>query len=342
MPSRLVSFTGWFLVCLTFVGCSPQASGPDASRSSNTNSAEDSSDKKLVDEVELALNWLPEAEHGGFFAADVHGLFAERNLRVKIVPGGPGVPVVQNVASGKMTFGVTNADQVLLNRAQEADVVAIFAPLQQSPRCLMLHRKSGITQFDDLKDITLAINANQTFLGFVKKRLPLINVRIIPYGGSVAPFLADERMGQQAYVFSEPFIAKEQGADTVNLMVADIGFNPYTSVLITRGEVISQQPRLVRRMVEACILGWRQYLDDPATTNARIHELNPEMGIDILRFGAETIKPLSETGLDSPEQLGRMTAERWQTLADQLVEGDALKPGGVDASKAFDSQFLSR
>lgn len=291
------------------------------------------------DDVELALNWLPEAEHGGFYAADVHGLFAERQLRVKIIPGGPGVPVIQNVASGKVTFGVTNADQVLLQRAQEADVVAVFAPIQQSPRCLMVHKKSGITTFDDLKDMTLAINANQTFLGYLKKRLPLTNVRIVQYTGSVAPFLQDERLGQQAYVFSEPFLAEQQGGDPLNLMVSDLGFNPYTSVLITRAEVIAQQPELVRRMVAACRRGWRMYLDEPQPTNAHIHSLNKEMSLEILAFGTRTLQPLCETGLSAPERLGEMTADRWTKLAEQLVEGGSLKPGAVDPVKAFNADF---
>lgn len=325
--------SGFALVC----GCSTEPSAAPKSPSANGVSSDPPA--KKTDEVELALNWLPEAEHGGFYAADVHGLFAERQLKVKIIPGGPGVPVIQNVATGKATFGVTNADQVLLQRAQEADVVAIFAPIQQSPRCIMVHKKSGISKFEDLKDMTLAINANQTFLGYLKKKLPLTSVRIVPYSGSVGPFLQDERLGQQAYVFSEPFVAEQQGGDPVNLMVSDIGFNPYTSVLITRAEVIEKQPELVRRMVEACRLGWRKYLDEPERTNEHIHALNKDMGLEILAFGTRTLKPLCETGLSSPEKLGEMTAERWTTLVEQLVEGEALKPGAVDSSKAFDGRF---
>jgi NitT/TauT family transport system substrate-binding protein len=318
-------------------GCSSE---PPAPPKSPTETADNSATPpKKTDEVELALNWLPEAEHGGFYAADVHGLFAERQLRVKIIPGGPGVPVIKNVASSKVMFGVTNADQVLMENAQEADVVAVFAPIQQSPRCIMVHKKSGIAKFDDLKDMTLLIRANQTFLGFLRKKLPLTNVQIVDYAGSVGPFLQDERTGQQAYVFSEPFLVQKEGAEPLNLMVSDIGFNPYTSVLITRAEVIEKQPELVRRMVEACRLGWRKYLDEPEQTNEHIHSLNKEMGLEILAFGTRTLKPLCETGLSSPDKLGEMTAERWQTLAEQLIEAEALKPGAVDPAKAFDAKF---
>ena len=329
---------GSLLSGIVFVsGCSsePTAAVPSPS----PNSTDSVSSAKSIDDVELALNWLPEAEHGGFYAADVHGLFAERHLKVKIISGGPGVPVIQNVATGKVTFGVTNADQVLLQRAQEADVVVVFAPIQQSPRCIMVHKKSGITRFDDLKNMTLLIKANQTFLGYLRKKLPLTNVQIVDYAGSIGPFLQDERLGQQAYVFSEPFQVAEQGAEPVNLMLSDIGFNPYTSVLITRAEVIAKQPELVRRMVEACRLGWRKYLDEPEQTNAQIHSLNKEMSLEILAFGTRTLKPLCESGLSSPEKLGEMNAERWTTLAEQLVEAGALKSGAGDPSQAFDISF---
>ena len=91
---------GFLLSVVVVVGCSSEP--PAAPKSPPANPASSDPPAKKSDAVELALNWLPEAEHGGFFAAEVHGLFAERQLRVKIIPGGPGVPVIQNVASGKM------------------------------------------------------------------------------------------------------------------------------------------------------------------------------------------------------------------------------------------------
>ena len=47
-------------------------------------------------------------------------------------------------------------------------------------------------------------------------------------------------------------------------------------------------------------------------------------------------------GLSSPDRLGEMTLERWKTLAEQLVEGGALKPDSVDPAKAFDASFLPK
>jgi NitT/TauT family transport system substrate-binding protein len=287
------------------------------------------------------LNWFPEAEHGGYFAAEVHGGFAAAGVKVKILPGGPNSPVVQQVASGKIDFGVTNADRVLLGRAQEADVVAVMSPLQTSPRSIMVHEKSGIRSFDALKNVTLAMSGGATWAQFLQKKLPLDGVRIVPSpGGSVVQFLREEKFAQQAYVFSEPFVAEKAGGDPYNLMVSDLGFNPYTSVLICRRETIEKHPELVRKMVEASIEGWQKYLSAPDKTNRHIHKINHEMDLGILAFGAKALRPLCVNDEVSEEQLGRMTLARWKTLVEQLEDVEAIDKGRVDASKAFTAQFL--
>ena len=68
--------------------------------------------------VRLALNWFPEAEHGGFYAALVHGYYQKQGLQVEILGGGPDAPVIQRVATGAVEFGVTNADDVLAHIAE--------------------------------------------------------------------------------------------------------------------------------------------------------------------------------------------------------------------------------
>lgn len=223
-----------------FVGCSGNAttdSGEDPPSVTAGNSDEPT---VQLTSVELALNWFPEAEHGGYYAALVHGYFEEAGLNVKIIPGSPGVKVIPNVATKRVQFGISTADQILVGRAREADVVGVFAPLQTSPRCVMVHKASGITRFDDLKNLTLAINENSTFGTILKQQVSLEGCRIVPYPGNVTQFLLNEDFAQQGYVFSEPFVATKEGGDPHNLMAADIGFNPYTSVLITNGDTIQE------------------------------------------------------------------------------------------------------
>lgn len=293
---------------------------------------------EAIPQVQLALNWFPEAEHGGFYAAQVHGFFAEEGVDVEIVPGGPGAPVIQQVAAGQVEFAIANADQVLLGREQGAPVVAVMSSLQMSPRCIMVHEKSGIKDLLELRDMTLAVGVGKPFAKYLLKRLGDANLNIVPYHGSVAMFLEKEDFAQQGYVFSEPFVAERQGGDPHCLMVSDIGFNPYAGLLITSDRLRESNPELVAKVVRACQRGWQKYLQDPAETNRHIHSQNEEMSLDTLAFGAEAIQPLCLPTGDAAD-FGAMSAERWQTLAEQLAEIELLKQTDV-WRESFDVGFL--
>lgn len=336
---RLGAFISLISVSL---GCSSdpdQLTGPHVDGPETNRAAEQSSR-----EVTLALNWYPEAEHGGYYAALVHGYFEEAGLKVTIRPGGPGVPVIQDVATGRVEFGISNADQILVGRAREADVVAVFAAMQTSPRCIMVHAASGIRKFEDLKNLTLAINQNSTFGTYLQKRTSLEGCTIVPYPGNISTFLLNQDFAQQAYVFSEPFTAKKEGGDPHNLMAAEIGFNPYTSVLMVDASTIADDPDLVGDFTQAVQKGWAKYLAEPDKTNrfilAQTDEMNEE-DLDILAFGAKELSSLciSDDSTGSAK-LGVMTTERWQKMADQLVECELVDAGSLDVSKAFSTKFL--
>ena len=301
--------------------------------------AKPSDEGKTVDgltKVTLVLNWYPEAEHGGFYAAKLHGYYREAGLDVTIQRGGPGAPVIPKVDSGIATFGVANADEVLANRAADADVVAVMAPLQNSPRCIMVHKTSGIRNFQQLNDVTLAMSSTAAWAKFLRKKLPLKNVRFVN-NARMRLFLANDDFAMQAYVFSEPFVATDKGADPVSLMVSDLGFNPYTSLLITNRKTLDKNPELIRKMVAASITGWKTYLEKPDETNRHINKINKEMSLEILAYGATAMKPLCA---EKDDLLGFMQLERWQQLADQLVEIDAITKDEADAKAAFTTKFL--
>jgi len=291
--------------------------------------------------VSLQLNWFPEAEHGGFFAADVHKLYLNSNLDVEIRPGGPGTQVVTQVATGRVLFGVTNADRVLVGQAAGAKTVAVMAAMQVSPRCVMVHENSGISSLKELGQVgTLAVSSTATWSLFLQKTVDLDGVQLVPYAGNVSQFLLNDDFAQQGYSISEPFVARLQNAQPRVLMVSDLGFNPYTSVLITTPEVIRTQPDLVAAMVKASVAGWRQYLDNPSLANEAISARNEDMGLPILAFGAKQLKSLCSTTETPREELGRMTQARWKTLLDQLVDVKVIEAGKVEVSEVFTNRFL--
>ena len=296
--------------------------------------------KPALQKVEVLLNWYPEAEHGGFFAAEALGYFREENLDVTIVDGGPGKPVSPQVDQGRFAFGVENADRILVFRARGADVVALFAPLHTSPRCILVHEESGITQLDDLANLTLAINDDDPFAKFMRAKLPLPGVEVVAYTGGVKAFLARKDYAQQGYVFSEPILARRGGARPCSLLVSDLGFNPYTSVLITRSETTRQAPEVVKAMVRASSRGWLAYLEDPAPINARIAARNPEMTEEFLAESAEALRPFCpDPATTEVRRFGAMDPARWLELRDQLASLGFFESSAVDPATAVFEAF---
>jgi len=337
----MMSSRAWLpVILIVAIGCHSEKPS-----STTVESHEDSPTIKAKPiDVSLALNWKPEAEHGGYYAALVHGYFHEEGLNVTIEPGGPAIPVIADVAAGKYEFGVDNADKLILLRAQQADVVVVMSPIQNSPRCIMVHKARGLTQLEDLakmKEFTLAINQGQPFAQFLTKTLNLTNVRIVPFPSGIAGFMQEVNYGQQAYSFSEPFLAEGQGGDPQCLMLSDIGFNTYTSVLLTRRETIDQKSDLVAKMTRASIRGWKKYLAEPDQTNRYIHDQNPEMGLEILAYGAKALRTVClPEGFDE-SHLGQMIDARWQTLVTQMVEIGSIKSDSVKAIEAYTLKYLT-
>lgn len=298
------------LLLLTLATCDkPSAPAPASSGSAAA--------KPAATAVKLQLDWVPEPEFGGFYAAREGGAFRKEGLDVAIQGGGAGVPVVQMVATGKVDFGVAGADEVLTARARGADVVPVFAVFQKSPQAIMTHAARGAkTLADVLSSGSLAIEPGLSYAAFLKKKFGFDKVKVVPYDGGVARFLTEKDFAQQCFITSEPIAAKKKGSDPQVFLVADEGFNPYLGVVITRSAVLKDKLDMVKAFVRASRAGWQSYLADPAPTNAVMGKLNKAMDAETFAAAAAAQKPLVEEG----GKIGAMSKARWETLGKQLVE----------------------
>jgi NitT/TauT family transport system substrate-binding protein len=332
-------FPRWFLVfalsAISIPGCS------DAKKAASDSDVR-KSDSPTRDKVVLLLNWYPEAEHGGFYAAKVHGLYEAQNLDVEIRAGGKTTVVPQELTLGRIQFGVANADDVVLAREQSAPLVALMAPLQIGPRCIMVREDSGISSFEQLEDITLQIDPSRPYVPFMKsKGLLEKDVKTVPYFGSVAQLVADKRTAQQAYSFSEPLMAEQAGVKVKTLMMSDIGYNPYASLLIASEDFVRKNEDITKRMVAASVQGWQKYLQSPEETNKYILSQNQQgMTAEALAYGVSNLKPLCIPEGFDPANLGAMSGERWATLVDQLTSLKMIT-GKVKAEDCYNTKFLA-
>jgi len=280
--------------------------------------------------IRLALDWKPEPEFGGFYAAD----YKSHKLDVDLLPGGSGTPTVQMIGAGSAEFGIVSADEIVVARARGNDVVALFAVFQNCPQGIMLHPSPGLDTLADLfrqKGYTLAIDRGLPYARILEKKYGFQNVKIVPSpNGDISAFLHDPKFAQQCFVTSEPLAAKHAGVAVKVFPVADSGYNPYTTVLATSGNFLRASLARAQAMVAAAREGWQTYLAAPAGANMQMHALNPSMDAATFNEVAEAQKPYIQPN----DALGSMTAARWDTLIAQLKDlGDITQ--SIPAAQCF-------
>jgi NitT/TauT family transport system substrate-binding protein len=288
-----------------------------------------------ADAIELALNWKAEPQFGGFYAAQVLGLYEKRGLDVNIVEGGSGTPTIQVLGAGKVDYAIVSADEIVISHDRGAkNVVALFATYQTNPQAIMTHADRGFGSIADVlkSEGTLLWQAGLPYAQYLSRKYAPLKVMTAPYLGGIGNFQNDPRLSQQCFVTSEPLTAERAGLKVRTFLVADAGYNPYTTVLATTREHLETNAAEVSRMVAAVREGWESYLADPAETNAAMAALNRAMDAETFAASAAAQSRLIKP--DGLAKLGAMTEERWQTLIDQLASLKAIK-GHVAANDLY-------
>jgi NitT/TauT family transport system substrate-binding protein len=211
---------------------------------------------------------------------------------------------------------------------------------------LIAHPGIGNDSFAALKGKPIMISGD-TRTGwwlFLKEKFGYTDDQIRPYNFSTAPFLADKQAIQQGYLSSEPYTIEKEGVKPVVLLLADVGYASYGSILQCSVKLATEKPDLVQRFVNASIEGWYSYLyGDPAPGNALIKKDNPEMNDALISYGMTQIKEhgIVDSGDAKTMGIGAMTDARWQEFFDTMVKA-GLYPATMDYKKAFTLQFVDK
>jgi NitT/TauT family transport system substrate-binding protein len=271
----------------------------------------------------LQLNWKPEPQFGGFYAGDVAGIYKKHGLDVRVEPGGAGTPTVQMVAAGRVPYAVVSADELVIARSRGLDVVALFAVYQTNPQGIMAKASRALNEIGDVfnRPGILAMQRGLPYALFLEQKYGFGKLQIVPSPfGDLTAFRSRDDYAMQCFVTSEPLAAKKIGVEPKTFLIADSGFNPYTTVLVTRQNYLDEHRDEATRMTTAIREAWTAYLAEPKSTNDAMQRLNPAMDAETFAASAEAQKPLIETEETKTIGLGGMTATRWQTLIDQLAD----------------------
>ena len=275
--------------------------------------------------VRLQLNWMPEPEFGGIYAAKQDGLFARAGLDVEIIAGSAGTPTAQMTASGQVEFGIVGGDQVLTLREKGGDLVGLFAIFHTSPMGVMVRADAPWKSLQELwaSDATVAMETGLPFVRYLNQKYPGARVKLVPTGTGLAAFEQGIVQAQQCFISAEPVQMELKGVPVRVFSLAEGGYDPYTVTVATGKAFLAKDREACTAMVRALREGWTRYLAEPAKYNPAIAKLNPGMTL-----AAMDVAAAKQHDLVAPAgagEVGMMERARWETLARQLQELGTIK-----------------
>jgi NitT/TauT family transport system substrate-binding protein len=302
-----------------------------------------------LEKVAFGTNWVAQGEHGGFYQAAADGTYRKYGLDVTIVQGGPNINNRLLLPVGRIDlFMSANTLQSFDAVENNIPTIAVAAMFQKDPQVLMAHPDQGIDKFEDLKKLTSLYISKEGIAGYyqwLKADYGFDEAKVKPYTFNPQPFLADKRAGMQGYVTSEPYAIETIGGFKPKMfLLADYGFDTYSTLIETRRDLVERKPALIQRFVDASIIGWYNYIyGDNRPANTLIKQHNPEMTDDRLAYSVARMKEFGivDSGDATTLGIGAMTDARVKSFYDKMVRAGVVKRS-VDPSKAYTLQFVNK
>lgn len=295
-----------------------------------------------TEKVTLLLDWTPNTNFSGFYAAIDEGYYLEEGLDVEIVQA-PG-SVVQMVAAGQAHFGISYQEEVTYARLSDIPVISIAAILQQNT--------SGFASLKD-KGIETPVDFEGKRYGGWGSPVEEATIRALMerYGadfsqvdmittGEVDLLIVIEREADFAWIYYgwNGIEAKLKGMELnfIELRSLDPALDYYTPVLITGETLAETEPDLVKRFMRATEKGYMLAIENPARAAAILlshaPELNEELVFESQDWLADKFKA------DSP-RWGEQKRETWEEYSMWLFE-QGLIDQLPDTDSAFTNEFL--
>jgi len=293
--------------------------------------------------VTVKLKWLHQAQFAGMYTAKEKGFYAQAGLDVDLQPFSYQSPTIDAVANGKADFGVTGADELLLARAKGLPLKAIAVIYKINPICAYSLKEKNITKPQDFIGKTVGLEKGvdiENLYDVMMSRVGVDRAKIkeVAIGYDATELLAGKTDVSTGYVINEPQMAIENGKQVNIILMADYGADMYADVVVTRDDLIKNDPELVEKFLRATLNGWQYAIENEgeavsytlkyATDRTRAHET----------YMLKNSIPLINTG-DTP--IGYMETAKWQGVRDILVSQKLLAPD-FDVSQAYTTAFIDK
>lgn len=296
-----------------------------------------------ADKVRFLTNWYAQAEHGGYYQAQATGLYEKAGLDVTIKMGGPQVNVMQLLVAGEADLIMGYDLQTLSSVEKGLPVVAVAATFQSDLRCIMA--RADVKSLADMKDKTILVasGGRTEWWPWLKATYGYTDEQTRPYTFNLQPFFSDQNVVQQCYLSSEPLQAKKEGVAVNVFLLAQNGYPPYGSPVVTTRQYLEKNPDVVRRFVDASMRGWKDFLNNPGPASQIIKQDNPKMTDELIAYAIEQFKKYGvvDGGDAKTMGIGAITAVRWQKTYQFMVDSNLLKKE-TDWKSAFTTDIVKQ
>ena len=348
MKHRVLAILLAATMCVASVtGCGKQsadnssAAGTEAEDNSAAETADTQTDNKDLREVNVVLDWYPNAIHTFLYTAIERGYFAEEGLDVKIHFPANDNDALALVAAGKAEIGMYYQQDVIQAVANQGTGIKSIGAIVQSPLNVILSLKDkNITKPEDLVGKTIGYGGTVLSEALVKCMMENVgadasDVNMINVGfelmSSMTTGNVDATIG--CLVNHEVPQLEEEGFDVNYFSVSGYGMpNYYEEVFLTNDDLLENEPEVVAGFLRAAKKGFDDFKADPDGCLAILmnnqNEENFPLTQSVEEQSCATLIPLMET---EDAAFLTQTDECWQENIDWMLENQLIDKA-VDVS----------
>ena len=295
--------------------------------------------------MSLLLDYFPNADHAGIYAADAGGHFRDAGLDVVIrQPADPAAPIKQ-VAAGRVDLAVSYEPEVLRARDEGLPVVAVAALVRKPLTSIVSLPAAGIRSPRDLagKRVgTSGIDYQSRYLETI-----LLDAGIDPgtvkernVGFNLTPALLTKKVDAVLGAFwnYEGTELRLKGRRPRIIRMDEAGVPTYDElVLVANEDSLKREGKQVRAFIGALARGTKDLSRDPAKGIRGLLDANRDLDPRLQRAVVKVTLPLFLPRKGKP--FGFQDPEAWQEFAGWMRENKILTEI-PDATGAFTNEYL--
>jgi ABC-type nitrate/sulfonate/bicarbonate transport system substrate-binding protein len=299
-------------------------------------------EESAPDQVTVLLDWTPNTNYSGIYAAIEEGYYLEEGITVEIVQA-PG-SVVQLVATGQAEFGFSYQEEVTFARLSEIPVVSIAAVIQHNTSGFASLREKGIETPADFEGKSYGGWGSPVEEATIKALMERYDADFetvdMVTTGEVDSLVVIEREADFAWIFYgwTGIEAELKGMELnfIELRTEDPALDYYTPVMITGEDIINGNPDLAQRFLDATAKGYRLAIENPSDAAAILLKHAPELDPELVTASQEW---LADKYRADSEGWGYQELETWEAYGRWLYEFGLIDQV-PDLENAFTNRFL--